>query len=414
MPGTGKTTVARKMGKLFRSLELLPTDEVIETSASGLITGYHGQSGKQTNQMLEKACGKVLFIDEAYQLNPHHGGAYMKEVVDEIVKGLTSTQLKGKMVVILAGYETQIDQMLITNPGLRSRFSRRLRFEPLSPDDVVSMLTCKMTKPPRGYTLSADAIELLPTLAEELVTFDEFGNGRDIETWCVRIENALALRLLPHLDHLTPDQIKIIQAIDLQSSFDKFKLNRKVSSPLSPSASSFDTKPHSPSMPMATMDQSPPPPTIIQISHKIEEQVPDKPKQIDNPTDNPDKEFYVNLQSILDELGLNTEEGVRKLSELDINSEELENIAKALVSRLKCPPQAASAFLLRWRKLQKKVQEQLARQEEEKEKAKAENREVLIPIWRCGVCGRADMPWIVCYVAPFVVRFEKLSIAGSS
>lgn len=104
-PGTGKTTVARGLGKLFQSFKLIPTADVEEVSAGDLVTGYLGQTALKTKEIFEKARGKVLFIDEAYRLNPRHGGQYMKEAVDEIVKLLTDPKFERKMIVILAGYE---------------------------------------------------------------------------------------------------------------------------------------------------------------------------------------------------------------------------------------------------------------------------------------------------------------------
>jgi hypothetical protein len=85
------------MGRMFFSLGLLPCDDVVEISASDLVTGFVGQAGGKTLDLLTKARGKVLFIDEAYQLNPQQGGSYMQEVVDELVKCLTSEEFKGKI-----------------------------------------------------------------------------------------------------------------------------------------------------------------------------------------------------------------------------------------------------------------------------------------------------------------------------
>ena len=92
-PGTEKTTVARKLVKMFHSLGLLATDEVVEIKASNLTTGYAGQTSQKTTDFLMKARGKVLFIDEAYQLNPRKGGAYMQEVVDALVQAITTEAL---------------------------------------------------------------------------------------------------------------------------------------------------------------------------------------------------------------------------------------------------------------------------------------------------------------------------------
>lgn len=104
-PGTGKTTVARRMGTLFHRLGLLPSDDVKQHSASDFCTGFVGQAASKTRKLFEAALGGILFIDEAYRLHPKHsaGGGFMQEVVDEIVNLLTEPAFQGKMVVIFAG-----------------------------------------------------------------------------------------------------------------------------------------------------------------------------------------------------------------------------------------------------------------------------------------------------------------------
>ena len=131
-PGTGKTTIARIMGKLLTSLNLLGRNEVVECSASDLVTGYVGQAGSKTREMFRSALGGVLFIDEAYRLNPRKSPGFMQEVVDEIVQILTEKQFKNKMAVIFAGYEQDMDELFEVNPGLKSRVSKTLRFDDFS------------------------------------------------------------------------------------------------------------------------------------------------------------------------------------------------------------------------------------------------------------------------------------------
>ena len=129
---TGKTTCARLMGKMFKMLGLLPDDEVFECTPKDLITGFVGQAGHKTTEILEKSRGGVLFIDEAYQLNPSRGGTFMTEAVDELCAKITDEEFKGKLLVLLAGYDADMDEMLKVNPGLKSRFAERLEFKVLS------------------------------------------------------------------------------------------------------------------------------------------------------------------------------------------------------------------------------------------------------------------------------------------
>lgn len=103
-PGTGKTTVARLMGKLFKTFGLLSSSEVVEKQPKDFETGFVGQSGGRTEQIMDEAKGKVLFIDEAYGFDPAQGGnQFRKEAVDTLVAAMTRPEYNGKMVIILAG-----------------------------------------------------------------------------------------------------------------------------------------------------------------------------------------------------------------------------------------------------------------------------------------------------------------------
>jgi Cdc6-like AAA superfamily ATPase len=142
-PGTGKTTVAKKMAKLLYAFGLLATDSVVETSGLGLTGQYVGQTKKAVEEKMEEARGGVLFIDEAYELG---SGAYGAEAMTQLLAMLTMDQYKdGKTVVILAGYKEQIDEMLNRNEGLKSRFDETIHFGDWTPEmclaSVVSALS---------------------------------------------------------------------------------------------------------------------------------------------------------------------------------------------------------------------------------------------------------------------------------
>jgi SpoVK/Ycf46/Vps4 family AAA+-type ATPase len=117
-PGTGKTTVARRMGVMFHALGLLPGCEMKEIKASDLLTGYVGQAGQKTRELLREARGGVLFIDEAYQLDPQRGGSFMTEAVDELVGALTDEEFKGRLLVILAGYDQDMERNALGEPRI--------------------------------------------------------------------------------------------------------------------------------------------------------------------------------------------------------------------------------------------------------------------------------------------------------
>lgn len=202
-PGTGKTTVASRMGKMFHSLGVLAYPEVVAKSASDLSPGYVGQTGKATRQIMEQALGKVLFIDEAYRLNPAVGGSFMQEALDELVQLLTEPKFKGKLVVILAGYEADMDRLMNVNAGLRSRFSKVLKFRDLGVEDACMLMKKELQK--MELTLSKEGEGILPTLMKQLVERPGFSNGRDINTWSNRIFRYWAsVRPTATTDEVTP------------------------------------------------------------------------------------------------------------------------------------------------------------------------------------------------------------------
>ncbi|PYH79142.1 putative nonsense-mediated mRNA decay protein [Aspergillus uvarum CBS 121591] len=137
-PGTGKTSTARKMGQVYYDLGLLSSVEVVESSATDLIGQYIGQTGPKTQELLEKSLGKVLLIDEAYRLAE---GQFAQEAMDEIVDCITKPKFFQKLIIILAGYDRDINRLMTINPGLTSRFPEELEFASLTPDACIQLLT---------------------------------------------------------------------------------------------------------------------------------------------------------------------------------------------------------------------------------------------------------------------------------
>lgn len=136
-PGTGKTTTAKKMGKVFYDMGFLTTADVHECSATDLIGQYVGQTGPKVQQLLNKALGRVLFIDEAYRLAEGH---FAKEAMDEIVDSVTKPRYHKKLIIILAGYNADINRLMSVNAGLTSRFPEVVDFRPLTPDKCMALL----------------------------------------------------------------------------------------------------------------------------------------------------------------------------------------------------------------------------------------------------------------------------------
>ncbi|KAJ1326606.1 helicase required for RNAi-mediated heterochromatin assembly 1 [Microdochium nivale] len=141
-PGTGKTTTAKKMGKIFYDLGFLASAKVEECSATDLIGQYVGQTGPKVQQMLDKALGKVLFIDEAYRLAEGH---FAREAIDEIVDAITKDKYHKKLVIVLAGYDADMERLMSVNEGLTSRFPEVFNFRGLSAAESISLLTQTLT-----------------------------------------------------------------------------------------------------------------------------------------------------------------------------------------------------------------------------------------------------------------------------
>jgi SpoVK/Ycf46/Vps4 family AAA+-type ATPase len=427
-PGTGKTTVARRMGRMFKSLGILPTADVVETSASDFVTGYVNQSGIKTAKIMEDAKGKVLFIDEAYQLNPEVGGGFMSEVVDEIVKALTSESLKNKMVVILAGYERDIDSMLNVNQGLRSRFSEKLHFQNIASDTAVPMLISKLRKN-HGLELgfANDDPELpaptsvLSQLALRLIDAPNFANGRDIETWAKRITQKVAARtrgqsgfagcVVEESD--CREALASLLDAKKQMAVDGVDGARK---PEAQGGGGFGGA--RPGAACPKQQASAPPPAAQTRSSatrsvaKARTAEPEADSQsasedLDDAEDEdapPVDPALRPLQDILDDMGLNSEEGVRELAGLNLQSGRMQDIARNLAGKLNTTVGVATEFLKGWQVSQRKMLEKLEQQETDA----ASGKQKLQAIWRCAVCGRDDKPFVVCWVSPYIVRYTPV------
>lgn len=143
-PGTGKTEVARKLGRIFRAMGLLSSGHVVEVDRALLVGAYEGQTAKLTQKWVDKAIGGILFIDEAYTLTQRldaidggGGDPYGKESVDTLLKEMEDN--RGQLIVIAAGYKDQMEQFVKSNAGLRSRFARVIEFPDYKEDELFSI-----------------------------------------------------------------------------------------------------------------------------------------------------------------------------------------------------------------------------------------------------------------------------------
>jgi SpoVK/Ycf46/Vps4 family AAA+-type ATPase len=179
-PGTGKTTVARILSKLYKALGILERGHMVETDRQGLVAGFVGQTAIKTAEKIDESLGGVLFIDEAYALSNFNGlqGDFGNEAIQTLLKRMED--LRGEFFVFVAGYPDNMDTFLKANPGLSSRFDKTLRFDDYNADQLYQ-IAVKMIKD-EGYTLEAEASKNLISFLETLYIGRDkfFGNARTV------------------------------------------------------------------------------------------------------------------------------------------------------------------------------------------------------------------------------------------
>ena len=220
-PGTGKTTTAAKMGKIFYDMGFLSRAQVVECSATDLIGQYVGHTGPKVQKLMEKAMGKVLFIDEAYRLAEGH---FAVEAMDELVDCLTKPKFAQKLVVILAGYDRDIDRLMSMNPGLTSRFSETIVFKHIDPDICLELLIKlladlkKKKNAPLDLSVidppSAPLRQQLLQLFQTLSSLESWGNGRDVKSLAKSMFQALISTARSPITNLVLNETIVVRAME--------------------------------------------------------------------------------------------------------------------------------------------------------------------------------------------------------
>ena len=183
-PGTAKTTVARIAAKIFYDIGLLSSEDIVEAGRADLIAMYAGQTAGKVRALFEKAKGKVLFIDEAYSLLDDGNGQYGDEAINALVQEMENR--RDETVVILAGYPTEMEELLTRNPGLKSRVPFKIKFNDYSVEDLVEI--AKTEASGRGFKLSSDSVKKVRAFCSQAAKNPAAGNGRFSRNL---IENAL-------------------------------------------------------------------------------------------------------------------------------------------------------------------------------------------------------------------------------
>ena len=214
-PGTGKTTVARMLSKIYRGLGVLSGGQLIEVDRGGLVCGYVGQTAIKTQEVIDKSIDGVLFIDEAYTLNVGKGeNDFGQEAVDTLLKAMEDN--RDRLVVIVAGYTGPMEQFIDSNPGLKSRFNKYIRFDDYTPEELIQILEgmCKG----KDYTLSPEAREVAVRYFESRVESkaEDFANAREARNY---LEKAITNHATRVVKLKNPDKkvLSTLEAEDLNT-----------------------------------------------------------------------------------------------------------------------------------------------------------------------------------------------------
>ena len=217
-PGTGKTTVARIVARIYKDLGVLKKGHMVETDRSGLVANYVGQTATKTNALVDSALNGVLFIDEAYALVPtaNKNNDYGQEAISTLLKRMEDD--RDRLVVIVAGYTNEMKRFIDSNPGLQSRFNRYINFPDYTSGELCDIF--KMYVKKNQYSLTPDAERYLKTRLDSAVKHKDrnFGNARYARNIFEKSIERQANRLSKE-KNLTTKQLTEINVSDIKEAF---------------------------------------------------------------------------------------------------------------------------------------------------------------------------------------------------
>ncbi|PEX93562.1 AAA family ATPase [Bacillus cereus] len=210
-PGTGKTTVARLLAQIYRELGILTSGHLVEVDRAGLVAGYVGQTAIKTDEVIRKAIGGVLFIDEAYTLSNDDFG---KEAIDTILKRMEDH--REELIVIVAGYPDKMLSFIQSNPGLESRFNKYIQFDDYLPQELVQIFEMMCVE--QNYCVAQEALDKVYTYAEKQFENrnDNFSNARLMRNVFEQTITNQANRLvIASIENITEDELSLITVEDV-------------------------------------------------------------------------------------------------------------------------------------------------------------------------------------------------------
>ena len=216
-PGTGKTTVARIVARIYKDLGILKSGHTVETDRSGLVAEYVGQTAVKTNAVIDSALNGVLFIDEAYALVPENAGSdYGQEAISTLLKRMEDD--RDKLVVIIAGYSNEMKRFIDSNPGLQSRFTRYIDFPDYSDGELFDIFNLYLNK--NQYTMTDEAAALLKANLSYAVAHKtrNFGNARYVRNIFERAVEQQANRLSSKRS-ISDDELSQLTKEDIDNAF---------------------------------------------------------------------------------------------------------------------------------------------------------------------------------------------------
>ncbi|MEE3378164.1 MAG: AAA family ATPase [Lachnospiraceae bacterium] len=213
-PGTGKTTVARILARLYKEIGVLSKGQLVEVDRSGLVAGFVGQTAIKTQDKIKEAMGGILFIDEAYTLNKEGGqGDFGQEAIDTILKAMEDN--RKDLVVIVAGYTDLMKKFVESNPGLKSRFNKYMEFPDYTADELIQIWEMNCRK--YNYTFSLEAKEMIEDIIKkrEASKGENFANARDIRNMFETIITNHATRV-SEMEDPSDNDLTTIMTMDIR------------------------------------------------------------------------------------------------------------------------------------------------------------------------------------------------------